>query len=148
MKIIADKFFSVLVEDIISEKREYCDTNHLQFKGISSKELNDEIEKRLGKEWAIDDSTRHLLKSDVNAIANARFFRQTGQRMLMIMAIVVLGLAVVARFIPMTALYANIYYTIVGLVALGFIWIYSKKQAKVRKELRWKMGVRDTDEEK
>jgi hypothetical protein len=48
----------------------------------------------------------------------------------------------------MTALYYNIYYVLCGGIGLGFIYVYSRKLKKIREDLKWKYGVRDSDGDK
>jgi hypothetical protein len=145
MKTIAEQFFGYLVGDIIKEKQDIAEKEHKQFNGVNGSDLVVEIEKHLGKGWVVAPPQK-LSVEDVNAIANARFFKQTGQKLLMGMTIVILGLAVVARYLTLTPLGINIFYTIFGMVALSFIWVYTRKQAKNRKEFHWKWGVKDTEE--
>ena len=65
----------------------------------------------------------------------------------MVVAIIVLSLSVGVKYIPnMTELYYNIYYTLCGFIALAFIYVYSRKQSKVRKEL-WRQLGRDEGRE-
>lgn len=85
-------------------------------------------------------------REDINAVANSRYFRKTGQRYLTILAIVILGLAMVFNYskgnFPFPA-----YIAACGVSAIIFLYKYAKGQRAVRKAL-WKMinekGV-DTD---
>jgi hypothetical protein len=148
MKIIAEQYYYALVDEILKEKQQQAHTAKQPFVGVTNEELRSEIEKRLGSSWAVEIRKVTLSVSDVNALAGARFFKETGRTLLMALAIIILGLSVAIRWIPdMTPLYYNLYYALCGVIALVFIYIYSRKQARVRKEFRWKYGVRDTDKE-
>ena len=148
MKIIAEQYYYALVDEILKEKQQHARNTNQSFVGVTNDELRSEVEKRLGSPWALEIRKVTLSVSDVNALAGARFYKETGQRLLMVLTIIILGLAVVVRWIPnMTALHYNIYYVLCGAIALAFIYSYSHKQAKIRKEFRWKYGVRETDKE-
>jgi len=147
MKIIAEQYYYALVDEILKEKQQQAHVSRQPFVGVTDEELKNEIDKRLGKPWAVEIRKVTLSAKDVNALAGARFFQETGRSLLMALAIIILALSVGIKYIPnMTALYYNLYYTFCGAIALIFIYIYSHKQAKIRKEFKWKYGVRDTDE--
>ncbi|MDD4876768.1 MAG: hypothetical protein PHQ86_06555 [Dehalococcoidales bacterium] len=149
MKIIAEQYYYALVDEILKEKQQQAHVSSQPFIGVTDEELQNEIGKRLGKPWAVEIRKVTLSVKDVNALAGARFFAETGRSLLMALAIIILALSVGVKYIPnMTALYYNLYYTLCGAVALIFIYIYSHKQAKIRKEFKWKYGVRDTEEDK
>jgi len=149
MKIIAEQYYHALVDEILKEKQQQAHSTKQPFVGVTDDELQNEIGKRLGHPWAVEIRKVTLSVKDVNALAGARFFQETGRTLLMVLAIVILALSVGVKYIPnMTALYYNIYYTLCGVIALIFIYVYSRKQAKIRKEFKWKYGVRDTEEEK
>lgn len=71
-------------------------------------------------------------KHDINAVANGRFFRKSGQKLLMLMAIIILGLAMVVNYTPVPT---YLYYGAIAVVGIVFFYMYAKKQAIARKEL-------------
>lgn len=149
MKVIAEQYYYALVDEILKERLRESKSANRVFVGLTDDELHAEIEKRLGKPWAIEVRKVTLSASDVNALASARFLKETGWTLLMGLAIVILSLSIAVRYISgMTALYYNIYYVICGAVGLVFIYVYTYKLRKVRKEFHWKYGIRDSDEDK
>jgi Ca2+/Na+ antiporter len=74
-------------------------------------------------------------KDDINAVANSRFFRKSGQRYLMLLAIVIMGLAIVTNTLQLIPY--PVYYGAIVVSAIVFVYFYAKRQREVRKEL-WK----------
>ena len=150
MKVITEQYYHSVVIGILKEREKQIEKLGQPFDGLTADDLSREVENIIGGKWKIKrEQSVKFSKADINAVAGARFFKETGQRILMVVAIIILGLSVVVRYIPsMTSLYYNIYYTIVGIVALVFIYVYSRKQSKVRKELWRKLGREEAEEEK
>lgn len=153
MKIITEQYFNSIVEGIIKEKEKQADQAKQPFIGLSSDELWGEIGRQLevqpGEKWMVKRQPMKFTKQDINAVASGRFYRKTGVQLLMALVIILLAMSVAVRYIPdITSLGYNIYYTLCGLVGLGFIYIYSRKQAKVRKELWRQLGREETKEGK
>lgn len=149
MKIIAEQYYSVLVDEILKEKFKQCRSENQPFIGLTNDELQIEIEKRLGKPWAIEIRKISLSIEQVKDLANGQFFRETGRTLLMGLAIIILGLSVGVKWIPNIApLYYNIYLTLCGVIGLGFIYVYGRKLRKVREDLKWKYGVRESEGDK
>jgi len=72
-------------------------------------------------------------RNDISSVANARYFRKSGMRVLLIWAFVTLLITVIHNFFGfMPDLVA---YILFGLNALVFVWLYSSKQAEVREKL-------------
>ncbi len=135
MKAITEQHLSTVVSDIVNDKKKEAKVVGSTFMGVPKSVMYSELDKRLGIEWvAVEDNVVRITKDDVNAMANGRFFRKTGMRLLMILAIVVLGLATLnttVRVLP------NIAYYILEIGSvLGFMFVFSKKQRESRKELR------------
>ncbi len=147
MKIITERQYSEIVESILKEK-EKQKVSPL-FNGIGGEELQREITNRLGGEWKVtNEQPVKFTRVDINAVASARYFRKGGVTLLMGLVIILLLLAIGAKsLVIMTPLYYNLYYTFCGLIALGFLWLYSRKQAKIRKEL-WRQLGREESKEK
>lgn len=140
MKTTEQHLTSVLADVIESKKRE-AKTKGIPFVGVPSKVLYDEMDKRLGTaDWmAVEDEVIRITKDDVNAMANGRFFRKAGLRMLMLWAIVVLGLATLNTRLNIFAntVYADaIYYVLESVATVVFMTFFAKGQRQVRRELR------------
>ena len=150
MKFITVGYYNSLVDGILKEKEKQAKSSGHPFDGISEGELTREINKHIVGEWKIkSEQPVKFTKADINSVASGRFYRTTGVKMLMGLVIIILAVAVVVKYIPnMTTLHYNIYYTLCGAVALGFIYIYSRKQAKIRKDLWKQIGREETEEEK
>lgn len=148
MKIIAEQYYYALVDEILKEKLQESKSTKQAFVGLKDDELHAEIEKRLGKPWAIEVRKVTLSRQQVGDIANGQFYRETGRTLLLGLGIILLGLSLATRYINMTALFYNIYYTLCGGIGLGFIYVYSRKLKKIREDLKWKYGVRDSDGDK
>lgn len=126
MKTVTQQNIEALVETIIKDR----DNGN----GVARDVVVSEIDKRLGTDWVIKKvQPVKFTKDDINAVANSRFYRKTGVKYLMLLAIVVLGLATLTRtfqWLPQVA-----YYALNALVAVVFVYFYSTKQRVVRKEL-------------
>ena len=150
MKFITVGYYNSLVDGILKEKEKQAKSSGHPFDGLTEIELTHEINKHMVGEWKIkSEQPVKFTKADINSVASGRFYRTTGVKMLMGLLIIILAVAVAMGYIPnMTALHYNIYYTFCGAIGLGFIYIYSRKQARVRKELWRQIGREETEEEK
>ncbi len=149
MRVVTEQYLNSLVDSIVKEKEKQAEILHQTFSGLSNDELWQEIKNHLGNQWTVKrEHPMKFTRADINAVASARFFRKTGMQMLMILAIIVLALSVVVKYITMTALLYNIFYVLFGLISLGFIYIYSRKQSKARKELWRQLGHEEKEEDK
>lgn len=149
MKVITEQYFNNLVISIVKQKEKLAEQQHVSFTGLTNDELWKEINNCLGNQWTVEkDRQVKFTKADINAVASARFYRKSGIQLLMGMSIIVLALAVIFKNIPnMTMVGYNIFYTLIGAIVLCFLYIYSRKASKVRKEL-WRQIGRDESEEK
>ena len=150
MKFITVQHYNSIVKGILKEKERQAEALHQEFSGLTSDELKKEVDNHIGDGWALKkEEAVKFSKSDINAVAGARFFRQTGRSLLMGLAIVVLGLAVAVKYMPivMTELYYTIYYALIGLATIGFLYVYTRKQSKVRKELWRQIGREESLED-
>lgn len=131
MKSLTPQQIGNTVEDIISEKEQLARLKRSDFIGISKDDLMLEIERKLGVDWVVKkEEPFRVNKQDMSAIANNRFFRKTGMRMLMLLAIVILGLATLTSTLRVISPF--IYYGLEGIVAVGFLYFYAKKQRDFR----------------
>ena len=148
MKTITEQHLQDLVGSIIKEKKKVAEKLGKPFNGITQDELWDAVRVRVGEEWMVkNEESVKFSRSDINAVASARYFRKGGVTMIMGLVIVLLLLAVVVKsVVVMTPLYYNLYYALCGLMAIGFLYIYSRQQAKVRKELWQKLGREEAEE--
>jgi hypothetical protein len=145
MKTITAQQLEGVIENIIHDKEEQAKLRKETFTGITENEVIDGIVKRLGVDWVlVKEPPLKLSKDDLNAVANSRFYRKTGGKLLMGLAIIVLGLAILTLTVPLIP--PKIYYVVITLVAVGFVYMYSKKQREARKEL-W-TGIEGEDKKK
>jgi len=150
MKVITEQYFQDLVNGIIKEKKATAGKLDKPFRGISQDELCEAVTARIGEPWVVNkEESIKFSRSDINAVASARYFRKGGISLIMGLVILLLVLAIVVKsVVVMTPLYYNLYYAFCGLIAIGFLYIYSRKQAKVRKELWQKLGREEAEGEK
>lgn len=147
MKVITEKYYQDLVSDIIKEKRKSAEKLGKPFRGISQDELRDAVNVRVGECSLTNEEAVKFSRSDINAVASARYFRKGGITMIMGLVILLLLLAIAVKsVVVMTPLYYNLYYALCGLIAIGFLYIYSRKQAKVRKALWQQLGREEAEE--
>lgn len=148
MRSVTVHTYNSAVETIVREKEKEAEKSHIPFMGVPADELRQALDNYFGEAWIVKkEETIKFTKADINAVASARFFKSTGRTLLLGLAVILLSLAVAVRYIPyMSALYYNIYYTICGAIALAFIYIYSRKQAKVRKTLWKQLGREETED--
>lgn len=146
MKLITERQYNELTISILKDREIEAEKNHKSFNGIDGNDLLREITARLDDSWkVINEQPMKFTRADINAVASARYFRKGGITLLMGLLIVLLLVAIgVKSLVIMTPLYYNMYYTFCGMVALGFIWIYSHKQSKIRKELWRQLGREET----
>jgi hypothetical protein len=94
------------------------------------------LHKYFGDNWTLTKTPPvKFTKDDINAVANGRFYRKTGIKMLLVFAIVVLGIYILMTVF--TSIAPVMWFSIYGLVGIFFMYLYSRKQREVRKEL-WK----------
>jgi len=150
VKVITEQYYQDLVSSIIKEKRKVAEKLGQPFLGVSQEELREAVKVRVGESCMITkEESVKFSRSDINAVASARYFRRGGISLIMGLVIVLLLLAIVVKsVVVMTPLYYNIYYALCGLIAIGFLYIYSRQQAKVRKELWQQLGREEAEEGK
>jgi putative flippase GtrA len=72
-------------------------------------------------------------RNDIAAVANSRFFKKTGLKILMIWAVVMLGTVSITNLTGWLPIWLS--YFILSASAIVFVYIYSKKQTEVRVRL-------------
>lgn len=149
MKTITEQYLNTLSVNIIKESEKQAELLGNSFNGLTGDQLYQAIKGHLGGEFIVKPEQQvKFSRYDINAVANSRFYRKSGQQLLMGLAIVVLLLVMAIRYIPnMTALGYNISYTVCGAIALVFVFVYSRKQSRARKELWRQLGREEKDEE-
>ncbi len=135
MKIITVQQLDGVVEGILHDKEEVAKIRKEQFMGVSQDEIVVELNNRLGKNWMLKkEPPVKFTKEDIAAVANSRFYRKTGMKLLMAWAIVVLAFAMLTITVQLIPLFA--YYSFGIATTIVFLYIYSKKQRQVRDELK------------
>jgi len=134
MKTITPQQLEGILEVIISDKEKMAKSLKEHFVGVAQDDVLAEIRKRLGNEWVLKkEQPIKFTKEDINAVANSRFYRKTGIKLLMLLAISILGLAMLTTTLRLLSPY--LYYGLTAVVALVFFYVYGKKQRKSRNEL-------------
>ena len=75
---------------------------------------------------------------DIAAVANSRFFRNSGLKMLILVAAYLLALSTIFTYMPVVIgvlMPPVLYYLLLTAGSIVFVYIYSKKQAEVRMQL-------------
>ena len=128
------------IGDILEEKEKQADSAKLPFDGVRQADLVQELNQRIGTaDWVIKkEQPFKFTKRDIDAIANSRFYRKSGMKILMLWAIAILVLLQAIVWFPFLPIY--IYYAMLCVATVGFVGLYNKKQRESRREL-WK-GIR------
>jgi hypothetical protein len=103
---------------------------------VSGDAVLSNLHKHFGDNWTLTKTPPiKFTKDDINAVANGRFYRKTGIKLLMLFAIAVLGIYIMSSALNTVSpiIWASVY----AIVAIYFMYVYAKKQREVRKEL-WK----------
>lgn len=146
MKIITEIHFNNLVAGIIAEKQKIAEKQHEIFMGVSQDDLMDEVAVKVGGKFVVKrEQPVKFSKSDINAVANNRFYRKTGLKLLMGAVIILLGLSMLTNNFQVINPY--VYYGLCGITAIVFVYVYSSKQAKARKELWHEIGREEIEEQ-
>lgn len=137
MKGVSSPQLEAVIENIMADKEKQAKVLGQPFIGVTSVEVLSELNKRMGSDWILrKEQPMKFTKEDINAVANSRFYRKTGLKLLMLLAIVILGLSSMSTWAPnLIPPYA--YYGLYAGAAMLVFWQYAKKQRQVRKEL-WK----------
>ncbi len=136
MKTVTEQQVTAVLQRIISEKEKQAKMLGESFLGVTDREVLSEMNKQLGTDWMLrKEQPVKFTKDDINAVANSRFYRKSGVKILLLWAIVVLIVLQAVVWFPMISI--QTYYAMCGAVTVGFLVLYSKKQREVRREL-WK----------
>ena len=79
-----------------------------------------------------DDDVR-FDKSDIAAVANSRFFRKSGLKMLVIFAAIMLAIVSITNYISAVPVFVG--YGALAVCSLVFVYLYGKKQTEIRVKL-------------
>lgn len=79
-----------------------------------------------------DDDIR-FDKNDISAVANSRFFRRAGLKMLMIFAVIMLAIVSITNYVSIVPVFAG--YGALSVCSLIFVYLYGKKQTEIRVKL-------------
>lgn len=135
MKEITPQQIENVIEHIIHDKEESNKVKKMPFVGVSQDELFNELGNRLGKGWvAKKELPVKFTKADISAVANNRFYRKTGIKMLMAWALIIMAFALATLTYHVIPLF--LYYGISIVVTVIIILLYSRKQKVVREELK------------
>lgn len=135
MKQVSVSQLETIASHILHDKEELAKLKHSQFVGVTSDEVLTELDKRLGNSWMLKkDNPVKLNDDDIAALANSRFYKKTGQKLMMAWALIVAILAVFTMTVKVLPL--PLYYAMAIVVTGVFLVIFSRKQKVVRNELR------------
>jgi hypothetical protein len=133
MKTLTPDDVALATERIITEQEKLSAQKGEPFSGVPANKLIAELGNRIGPEYSAINVHFKLTREDINALANSRFYKRTGQKILMGAGIIILVLLLLTnqlRIIPPVG-----YYIAVAVVALGFVTLYGKKQREYKREL-------------
>jgi hypothetical protein len=146
MKVVTKDQFEGIFESIFDDREEQAKLLGQSFNGLLLNDVLTELSTKLGIECVIQKNPpRGLTKEDIKSVADGRFYRKTGIKILLWTVIILLMLSMCTttfRLIPLV-----VYYGLCGVLAFGFTFIYGKKQAKARREFRETYGMEKEDEE-
>jgi len=133
MKIITAQQLENTVEQILHDREEVAKIRKELFEGVSQADMQIELKRRLGDNWVLKkEQPLKLTKDDLNTIANSRFYKRTGIKLLMGWAITVLALLTVTVTYHWLPLY--VMYILSAVASFVFVFLYSKKQREARRE--------------
>ena len=145
MKVITEQAYQNIVDTILKEKEKQSDGMGQKFQGISSVALQDAVTHFIGDTWVVRrDPKVKFTKSDINAVANSRFYKATGIKLLLALAAAILVVAVLVN--TFEGFPVGLAYGLFAAEAIAFVWQYSKRQSKVRKQLWHELGRDENDE--
>lgn len=134
MKTVTPSQLVNTLEDIVVEREKRAKSVGQSFEGVTPEQLIEELTLHIGDDWSVKkDSPVRFTKEDINAVANSRFYRKSGIKILLIWAIILLAILTAMSWFPAVHLY--IYYGLLLATVLGFVWYYGKRQRASRKEL-------------
>lgn len=120
-------------QKVIEEQERLAELSGKQFSGMEVGALVEELGKRFDPKDSAVIVHFKLTKDDINAAMNNRFYRGTGQKLLMGAAIIILALLLAAKYVPQFPTMA--YYIGVVVVAGVFVLLYSRKQKAFKRHL-------------
>lgn len=145
MKTITEQTHRQAVDAILKERERLCAVRNETFRGMTSEEIQGELLNRFGGTYLVQrDRNIKFTKSDINAVANSRFYRKTGIKYLLGLGIILLIVAMLVNTFSVVPLIAG--YSICAVVAIGFVYFYQRGQSKMRKELWNELGREESDE--
>jgi len=133
-KVITEQQLNTVIEAIVKEQESRAKSLGQTFNGVTESDIFTELGKRIGTGWVVrKESPIKFSKEDINYVANGRFYKKTGQKILMLAGILALALVNMMRWLPM--LPDAVYYGLFLVSAVALIYAYGKKQRQARKEL-------------
>lgn len=133
MRLISLQQIETLLSNIVGDREKESQQANEKFAGVTAKEVFDELRQRIGEDWALKKMPYKFTREDINAIANSRFYRRAGMKILMIWAIVILVLIQAANFLPGVPIV--VLYALMAVSSVGFLYYFSKKQKESRQEM-------------
>lgn len=145
MKTITKRQYSDIVDDIIQDGKKRSAKTGKPFGGVVGDDLYRVVKQAVGDDFTVkEDESFKLSKADINAVANSRYYRSKGGFTLIVATfILVILLSIYQRATLMPPL---IFFSLLAFVALGFIWIYSRGQSKIRKDVWAQLGREESEE--
>lgn len=135
MKTITISQFESALSHILHDKEEQAKVTRTMFIGVTAKDALAELERRMGNDWVLKkDSPVKLNKDDIAALANSRFYKKTGQKLMLAWALVIAILSMMTMTVRVLPL--SLYYGIAIVITGIFLVIFTKKQRVVRKDLQ------------
>ena len=145
MKVITEQSYQSIVDTIIREEERLAEKASIPFSGISHIKLEGKVRERIGDDWTIRrDPKVKFSKSDINAVANSRFYKLMGLKLLLGLAVAILVVAAIVNYVEGFPMWVA--WVLYAIEALTFVYIYSKGQAKIRRQLWHELGRNENDE--
>jgi hypothetical protein len=134
MKTVTVTQLESVISHIIHDTESLDKLKKQSFMGVRSDSVLVELDKRLGNDWMlVKDNPVKLDKDDIAALANSRFFKKMGQKLMMAWALIVVVLAMLTLTVKVLPL--SLYYGIAIVVTGIFLVIFSRKQRAEREGL-------------
>jgi hypothetical protein len=133
MNTITPEDVANISQKVIEEREKLADAKGEEFTGVPVNVLLNELTNRLNSKDSAIVVHFKLTKDDINAAMNNRFFKVTGQKLLMGAIIIILALLAMVKYIP--AFPPVVYYVGVIIVGGGLAVLYSRKQKAFKRQL-------------
>ncbi|MDD5353533.1 MAG: hypothetical protein PHS93_10260, partial [Candidatus Omnitrophica bacterium] len=125
MRTISLSHFEDIISEIVKEREETSKIKREVFTGVSKEELLKALKTKLGDDFTVKKIPPKITEEDFKTIANGRYLKHGGIKYLGGWMISVLAILYISGWYPVIQPY---HYIVLGLITIGFMFLYRKKQ--------------------